>query len=236
MFKLLIRQSGKQLNMVKKFKPESKWKDPEVKFIVITNNETSMWYYEKIIGTWEKYAPSFKRSRISATVPDSIERHNQIVDLPFFRKAPMREMQIWRDFTPTEKAVWYSHARMWKQCLDNDQPYIIVEHDCLADSLIDKNKLAPFDMVVMSRRCNKPDGKPVWQAASAAAYYITPPIAKILLEKMPNPIVENVDGWIHSVCEQRGEFNLKLARQSRPNPKYGNTIDHPPHPLDEDFI
>ena len=221
--------------MVKYFEPDSQWVDPEIKFIVISNNKTSLWYYEHVRSSWDKYAPKFKKSRFEATVPNTIKEHSRIVDLNFFNKAPMQEMTVWRAFSETEKAVWYSHARLWKRCIETNKSLIIVEHDCLLEYTLSKNLLCVHDMVCLSRWTNG-NNKPRWVPAAAAAYYITPPIAKILLERVPTPIVYNVDGWIHKVCAQRGDFKLNVARQCDLNPKIGNTIKHPPNDIDTKFL
>jgi len=33
--------------------------------------------------------------------------------------------------TPTEKATWYSHIAVWRECIQAQRPYLVLEHDAI---------------------------------------------------------------------------------------------------------
>jgi len=45
------------------------------------------------------------------------------------------------EFSPTEKAVWYSHFNLWKACIKMNKPIVVIEHDMKLrkEGLVTKN-------------------------------------------------------------------------------------------------
>jgi hypothetical protein len=211
--------------MVRKFNPT--WVDiepPPVYFIVVIGNEIEEIQYEQARKTWAKRAPQFSLFKRRAIVPDTIDAAEKITPLNFFKKAPNKEFKAWRDFTDSEKSVWYSHANLWHMCIEKNKPIIILESDCVLTKALDWKTFRLWEMMCFATFRNKK-----W---AANGYYITPTAAKFLLYLLKNPIDHNVDSWIHKVCDQIGEWRFFAKHLGTPG---NSTIEHTPEEIDPRF-
>ena len=132
-----------------------------------------------------------------------------------------------RNFTETEKAVWYSHFELWCKCYNNQRPMLILEHDSkLVKPLPDLTDEGYKYLSFMVRDFGNKKGKTVM--APGSGYYITPMVAQRLIAPAVAKDIEiNSDGHICSYTN----FN----KQSSMNDFYYieqinvdglNTIDH----------
>lgn len=211
--------------MVRKFKPEYVITEPpEINFIVVSQNEISMLEFQQSKKTWEKYASNFPVRLQEAVTPDTLNDADKKTPINFFRKAPNKEWQCWREFTEIEKSIWYSHASLWKRCIDVNKPIIVVEQDCALMVKLNWKIFANWEMMCLA------DYKGIKWAANC--YYITPTAAKFLLHYIRDPVDHNVDSWIDKVCCNIGEFRF-YAKHFGTAARENQT--HTPHTIDEMF-
>ena len=210
--------------MVRTFEPDYvDTEPPEINFIVVKDHEISEIQYNQSKRTWNRFAPLFSVVRNDAIIPSTLNDADRNTPLNFFRKAPNKEWQCWREFTETEKCIWYSHAAMWKKCIDEDKPIIVLEQDCVLLSDLNWKIFAKWEMVCFSSYKEK--------AWPANGYYITPTAAKFLL-RVKDPIDHNVDSWIDLVCKNIGEYRFFAKHLST----VGNgVIIHSSHIINEEF-
>ena len=149
----------------------------------------------------------------------------------------VKKTKSFRRFTPTERAVWYSHLKAWKLCVHLNKPIIVCEHD--VRPVVHYYDSFPHEEVYRHDICclahdkkgtHKIDinGKDYRFAYLAGgAYYIKPEGALRLLEapRLLKKVQFNSDGWIHRTCKRYGEFLPMACIQFR-NPKVGYTIEH----------
>lgn len=183
---------------------------PEVHQIVIRDNDISMHYYKQSMPSWYQYG--FKTNILDAVTPEN----NEYDFLRFGKKRDTIE------FTPTEIAVWYSHAKAWALCRDQNKPIIVVEHDIkllqdIPESVYD-SKISCLAFTYHGERQAKLAG---------GAYYLTPEIARRMLldAKKMDKVIYNSDSLIHHWCSKRGEWNHTLSMQITDD-EIGVTVEH----------
>jgi len=182
---------------------------PEVWMISMSDCEISQYYRKICQPTWEE--KGFKVNHFEAVTPKDL---NQFKDhLKFGKKRPTlsgsRPYEI--DFSPTEKAVWYSHFIAWMNCIHLNRPIIVVEHDAFLEK-----KLEPeiFDEKTqfISFGHKKDPTIDLKQAMICGAYYITPDLAKEVKESLEEylvkeNIVANVDGYLHRFIDKKAKLS-----------------------------
>jgi Glycosyltransferase family 25 (LPS biosynthesis protein) len=62
---------------------------------------------------------------------DAITPDTMVEDIDFYDVAMTKYVQrgFRKPFTPTEKAVWFSHIGCWRRVIDHGAPMLILEHD-----------------------------------------------------------------------------------------------------------
>ncbi len=184
---------------------------PDVWMLYIPNSPTSMYYRGRVENSWSKYKMNF----FEAVTPETLHEKDY---LKFGRKQPTRKRKTVVDFSPTEKATWYSHVELWKKALE--KPILIIEHDAMMTKKID-DKWWNMDIVCFGY--NKRPGKQL----AGLAYYLTPKIANELVKRAlrTNPIDFNPDALIHHLCKRYGKLDCQHVLQFS-NKLIGNTIEH----------
>ena len=133
-----------------------------------------------------------------------------------------------REFTQTEKAVWYSHFELWCECVKHNKPVLIIEHDSkLLKQLPDFNG-CHAKVLSFINRDYKPKGK--WPAPGSG-YYITPQVARVLIANaVCKPIGQNSDGHLSAVLSNFTVIDRHKSKDhlhiEQINIDGLNTIDH----------
>jgi hypothetical protein len=186
-----------------------------IHMICMENHPVSVMYQRAVESSWKDYTVK----KIEAVTPK---------DLPYKRKLDFEKKlgKNPREFTATEKAVWYSHFERWCWCARTNIPLVVIEHDAL---LVNKlPDLSKEGYKFLSFVCRDWLKKPTIDIAPGSGYYITPHVASRLITKaVIKPITQNSDGHISTV--------LNWNKQNKMNDFYYieqinfdglNTIDH----------
>jgi GR25 family glycosyltransferase involved in LPS biosynthesis len=181
--------------------------------IVIDEHPISQMYSRITVPTWEKLG--HKINKFSAVTPKDLYKKRQ---LTFGAKKN-------RDFTGTEKAVWYSHFELWCECLKSKTPMIILEHDSkiikpLPDLSKEGYKFLSF--------INRDFGQKGQHLAPGSGYYITPLVAqRLIAEAVCKPIAINSDGHLALNMNSRRQIKMNDFNYiEQINIDGLNTIDH----------
>lgn len=217
---------------------------PEVWMMSMSACEISQHYRNICQPTWEE--KGFKVNHLEAITPKDL--HHFKGHLKFGKKGPTasgsRPYEI--DFSPTEKAVWYSHFYAWIKCMQENRPVIIAEHDAFLTK-----KLEPeiFDEKVKFISLNH-KMKVHWrdptiefkEATICGAYYITPDLAKELKEDVEEyitikNIIANVDGYLHGFIHTKARLSGHIYDPKHDNrsPVYQCMLDASYQFIDEEI-
>lgn len=183
--------------------------DISVWMIQISDNEISQYYKNKVLSSWVDRG--YDVSEFEAITPITLHEYKILK----FGRLNSRKSD--REFTETEKAVWYSHYLMWLKCIELNEPIIIIEHDTKALGRFEVDYDTEFKFLSFNRE--------LWPAS---AYYITPKVANILssFSTTPETIIDvNVDGFIFEHCRPWGVHRLKACTTIM-HEHIGSTIDH----------
>jgi GR25 family glycosyltransferase involved in LPS biosynthesis len=188
---------------------------PPVYMIAIEEHPVSIMYVREVLPSWKKFGVKINYSK--ATTPKDLAYRN---NLTFTIKKMGREK---REFTSTEKAVWYSHFDLWCKCV-NEGPLIIVEHDSMLRKPLPNLSKEGYKFLSYVQ----PDEGEKYLLATGSGYYITPPVAERLIARaVCKPVDRNSDGHISSVLnfnKQRKMYDYLYIEQI--NFDGLNTIDH----------
>lgn len=137
---------------------------------------------------WEEQ--NFKVNHFEAVTPDTMDDY-LIFDV---KRRNKREHNPIVEFTPTEKAIWYSHYSLWEKCLVSDKPFVIIESDVIP--IGDFPLEWEVEYMKYFCRSSSPDRySTTIKYTPAAGYIITPKGASRLIEFTHHrPIITNVDG------------------------------------------
>lgn len=190
--------------------------------IAISDNPVSMYYAGATTDSWVRHG--FEVQRWEAFTPKSLPF---VKDLAFGIKKFGRGGP--RDFTETEKAIWYSQYYLWKMVARKSNPAIIIEHDAYLHTAPDIQNWGDYEFVGF---CESWTGRNI---TTAAAYWLTPNWAKKLLDgieelfpKGKKRINMNVDAYIHTIMDNnpgKGVLKKGFSRQYQ-DAKLGTTIHH----------
>jgi hypothetical protein len=179
--------------------------------IAISDHPVSQMYLREVLPSWKDY----KVTKFEAITPKDLVYKNK---LTFGLKSTERE------FTATEKAVWYSHFELWCQCIVKG-PLIVVEHDSkLVKPLPDLSKEGYKFLSFLERDFGE-KGK---HMAPGSGYYITPPVAERLVARaVANPIRQNSDGHLGTFLNYKRQISMNdFYYIEQINFDGLNTIDH----------
>jgi len=178
--------------------------------IQIPDNEVSQHYAVQTIPTWECDVNLFDAFTPTA-MPDYL-------DFGVF----------WgqREFSPTEKAGFYSHLELWQLCYEQDKPIAVVEQDVVRvqrDMPIigDFFAFADFDNYdEWQNYCTRFNGHPYWGGQGEAlcpvthAYYMTPDVAETLFYTLSEQtLTKFVDDYM---WEFMGQDKSKIVNYASP--------------------
>lgn len=186
---------------------------PEVWMIQIPSNPISMYYRGRVENSWSKYNLNF----FNAVTPEDLKNKKK---LNFGKKRGLVE------FSPTEKATWYSHFELWQMALK--RPILVIEHDALLTKEISE-KFWKKSMVCLgyAKGKNHPLGDNHKAKLAGLAYYITKNVAREMIKSVveSNIIEFNSDAVIHDFCRKNGVLECTHVLQFE-NKLIGNTIEH----------
>jgi len=210
--------------------------------ISISDNPVSQHYRDICKPSWEEQG--FNVIDFEAVTPETVETEN-MNELEFWRI--IRRDHNTREFTPTEKAIWWSHFVLWHKCLIRKKPIIVAEHDALLLKDLPKD-LRPGKLkfaFLGTAKGRNPEGKFV--IAPCTAYYLTPEMASELVKvrnkrwsthRKGKPVTVgiymNVDGYLMSEwmrIKEEGKMRVKDYKQYAKqivDDEIGTTIEHGP--------
>ena len=164
---------------------------------------------QQALDTW--YEQGVDINFFDAVTPDEIT--SLPIKLNLTRKEKMTYYGGPVDFSPTEKAIWYSHVLMWKYCIEVNRSICVIEEDC---QLI--REWPQFFMVYkLAGFCY--DSKDI---TPAAGYIITPNTAKYLYNlALSEPLTYNVDHLLRKNLDDVEARDLAIQV-----PRNWRTIDH----------
>lgn len=193
-------------------------KKPTVFMIVMPNDPVSMYYRGRVETSWTDRG--FNIEYFNAVTPETMHEEKQLnfalKTRPSLRRA--------REFTDTEKAVWYSHRALWKIARRKQSPIIVIEHDTLLIQPIDP---AIFKNVKAMGLCHAMLKDGSIATTAGAGYYLTRDVANELYrESGSTEINYNSDALIHSKIDQHGgNWKIHFCQQLIVD-TIGTTIRH----------
>jgi GR25 family glycosyltransferase involved in LPS biosynthesis len=136
-----------------------------------------------------------------------------------------------RFFTPTEKAVWYSHYNLWQKCIEMDRSLMVIEHDSMLSRQLPKSQIRDRDDIVLlggyltNTKFNRSKGLHWgYRKWPGGGYIMSPDKAKSLtLHLKYNIINVNVDGFLAAFMKI--DIKTWVIKQMIDN-SIGTTIQH----------
>jgi hypothetical protein len=129
-----------------------------------------------------------------------------------------------RDFTDTELAIWGSHYALWKQCAEQNNPYIIIEHDALLMKPLPFEKMKHWNVVLCLGYTYLKGNGPVGSKWPCGAYTLHPAKAKILVNHVRGCIIKaNSDAYIQKFTTVDDKYFSAVQLY---HADMGNTIRH----------
>ena len=192
---------------------------PTVTMILMKQNPISMYYRGRVQRSWEDRG--FKIQYYDAITPDKLK---DCSGLTFGTKLTGRGAP--REFTETEKSVWYSHYYLWMHAANKDRPIIVIEHDAfLAIPIPQKHlTLKNQDYNIVTYCHNKKGGE--ISDTPCGAYLINNKIAEKMIKDLSDTVINcNCDGFLMEYIKKFGESYPLYCRQIQEN-NVGTTIDH----------
>lgn len=192
----------------------------EIWMIGMEEHPVSMMYMRKTLPSWKKRGYDVKIFN-AITPKDLYKKHK----LNFGTKLTGK---VKREFTETEKAVWYSHFELWCKCFLKNKPVLIIEHDSkLVKPLPDLKHEGYKVLSYIDRDFGEERGNKVM--APGSGYYITPIIAQRLITSavVRDEINQNSDGHIATYLNYSRQNSMEdFYYIEQINIDGLNTIDH----------
>lgn len=186
-------------------------------FAIVVDNAIGHTYFNSIKQSWldVNLFPIIH----NASTPESIADRTELTFNQYSLAAKYVIGNIKKPFTPTEKAVWYSHYDLWNKAIELNETITIIEHDALLlrpEYLVNSAELTFYDK------------------ASMGAYSISPRVAKWLVGYFStHTIVAGPMGEIQWVEKQENPSHISAkyagddwAVKQLYDPTIGTTIDH----------
>jgi hypothetical protein len=191
---------------------------PTVLMLVMRGHKKSEKYARQSRKTWED--AGFKVSYVSAytpeTMPDFLDFSKKDKTNKTLAIQRRTKKKVVPYFSETEKAVWYSHLRIWRRIVKSKKPYIVAEHDA---ELVHTNfQWKEFCMRKLSFNL-------------LGAVYLTPEFLERWFEYFDNKPDLNVDGQMAEFLKEydRGELDVVFDKPLLHN--YANDKDLSPWPV-----
>jgi len=171
-----------------------------IRMIALSDCPKSQYYSKICVERWGELG--YNISLFQGTTPDTLGDELEFADIKMTSKTP---------FTPTEKAIWYSHFRVWQTV---KEPTYIIEHDTYPFRSLPEFK-EDYGLFSVFPRNNRAWLKMEEHISPGSGYYISERFAAILTAAaLEDTISQNVDGHIHTHFEK--ELNMsknKTAKQ-----------------------
>lgn len=157
----------------------------KVYMIALSGDDKSQYYSDIIIPEWRKYGVEVEW--FEGTTPDTLGDELSFASAKFSGKK----------FTEVEKAIWYSHYRVWHEA--KDEHIYVIEHDTYP------HKPLPPPTAPIGFFSTFPRNEQAWLKFRAAVspgsgYYINRTAASTLIEHARVlRLRENVDGHLHTI-------------------------------------
>jgi hypothetical protein len=183
--------------------------------IVMKDHPVSLMYQREVLPSWKELGHDVKL--FDATTPKDLVYKTK---LDFKTKTTGKK----REFTATEKAVWYSHFELWCKCIDKG-PLIVLEHDSKLVSQLPDMSDEGYKFLSFIERDFGAKGKHI---APGSGYYITPPIAeRLVAQAVAKPITQNSDGHLSTIMNWKRQIIMNDYYYIQQINFDGlNTIDH----------
>lgn len=198
--------------------------------IYLPHNEVSVFFKDRVMPSWNRNG--YHVDLFEGTVPADLKD----LDILDFVYLPDRKIEVKRrDFTETEKAVWYSHYRLWEKCVELNEPIIVIEHDSQLKKHLPQFTTSRYLSWVTETHNmrRKPSDRDPGDGnmnflSPASGYYINPGRANIMIKNAQTiKIYENVDGFMRKHINWKDfPHDFYYIEQIKYNNL--NTIDHGP--------
>lgn len=172
--------------------------------IVVKDNPISEYYASITIPRWEMFGYEVKV--FNATTPETKTNF----DLAFGKVSTLKYkiiLQAEKTFTPTEKAIWYSHVSLWLKAIELNQNIMVLEHDCY---LIHPDKITLLNTVDFV----------AYDKGALGCYVISPRFASF----MCNELVNKKESIIR--CGPLGYIRAVIFKMIKENKNVYHTIFH----------
>lgn len=126
--------------------------------------EKSRFYASIALPTWIKHGLT-NIAVTRASTPETI-RHRRDLTFATCRTAKYARLAITKQFTATERAVWYSHFDLWRKIGATVETAVVAEHD----AVVEQYPHTSADITFLDH-------------SSMGAYAITPEVARYLVEQ-----------------------------------------------------
>jgi hypothetical protein len=155
----------------------------KIKMIVLSDCPKSQYYSKICVERWGELG--YNIERFEGTTPDNLGTELKFRDEKFSG----------RPFTPTEKAIWYSHFRLWQTVTE---PTYVIEHDTYPFRRLPDFGKNNFGLFSLFPRNHQAWLKMEEHISPGSGYYINEQGASILIDwALAMKQQENVDGHIH---------------------------------------
>jgi hypothetical protein len=189
--------------------------------IVVEDSEASNYYASYCIPSWEK--AGLKVKKFPAITPKTLVKQKELRFTKYSHARKYLNLNLKAEITDTEKAVWYSHFKLWQECCFLNQEILIMEHDSFLEH---PEKLWKNDNY----------GIIFYDKAAMGSYAIKPWFAKKLVEvSMDTEITAGPYSFIHGfalhekivdkVVNSSHKKYVPCSNQVMSS-KYGNTVEH----------
>lgn len=194
----------------------------------MSEHPVSQFYVSKVLPSWERN--NYEVELFEAVTPLDLPKFDELG----FQYLTYKDHSFRRDFTETERAVWYSHYLLWEKCVRNERPMVIIEHDSrlLRHIPVDLKgpKFLSFvnDTWTVHRKAS--NGDPGDDAtrrylAPGSGYWLTPKVAEaMILTALNMDINLQVDGFLRRFIPVHEKSDVYFIEQI--NIDGLNTIDH----------
>lgn len=186
-----------------------------VYMISMSDNPISQYYANTCRKTWESFG--YHVNHFEAITPKTLDKCS---GLNFGLKRNVK------NFTLTEKSIWYSHYYLWKKCVDLDETIVVIEHDCyLYDRLpLEYNEVHFFTKSISKKIIRK---GAFGRVSPAAGYILSTNFAKKLIESSTSKTLKyNVDGEIMDLSNKHDYCDSEMIAMQLVQDEAGTTISH----------
>ena len=155
----------------------------KIKMIVLSHCPKSRYYSKICLERWAELGYTIET--VEGTTPDNLGNEIDFADKKFSGKL----------FTEIEKAIWYSHFRLWQTI---KEPTYVIEHDTYPFRPLPDFGMNNFGLFSIFPRNNDAWLKMQEHISPGSGYYINRQGASILIDwALAIEHSENVDGHIH---------------------------------------